>query len=110
MKKEQERLYDKNILGDEVSGSRREFLKSVGQYSMAVVGSMALAGTLVSVREAEAAEGATRKKASSSSAQPRQQMPAAGLKPGQVKSTPKLKSKFDDPASLKGFNPLPTCW
>lgn len=110
MNKEQEQVDGMNTFGDAVSGSRRDFLKSVGKYSMAVVGSMALAGTLVSASESEAAEGATRKKPSSSSSQPMRKRPGAALDPGKIKSTPKLKGKLDDPATLKGFNPMPTCW
>lgn len=134
MNRKRDRLHEENILSDESSGSRRDFLKSVGKYSVAVVGSMALAGTQLSNRYAGAAETAPLKRSSSSSSQPMRKRPGAGSTQGslkmtprrkmssdaiapnslmdakmKLKSTPKLKSKFDDPVKLKGFNPLP-CW
>ncbi len=71
MKNEQERITDTHILGDEVAASRRDFLKSVGKYSMGVAGAMMLASAHLSNREAVAADTMQRSKSSSSSSRMR---------------------------------------
>ncbi|MFC1835855.1 hypothetical protein ACFL2Q_14235 [Thermodesulfobacteriota bacterium] len=111
-----ERINDENSVGDDVSRSRREFLKSVGKYSVGVIGSMALAGTIVSTQEAEAADRARRNRSSKTKtktrskrrapAAARKQAPAAARKQGRapLSSNQRFRGKMRKP--VKSEN----CW
>ncbi len=95
MNREQDCLSDENIFGEGVSRSRREFFISVGKYSAAVAGAMMLAGSQLSIREAEAAERMLPKKSSTTSSRLKRQLPSGALQRGQLKTTPKLDPKLD---------------
>ncbi len=106
-----ERINDENIFGDGVSRSRRDFLRSVGGYSLALAGAMMLAGTQLSIGEAEAAERRLRRKSSSSGSQLKPKLPQGATQQGRLRTTPKLDPKLKGGLAdkLKSTGGA-TCW